>query len=642
MTPLARPELRLPDADVLLVVPPLAHVSWPSLGVHLLQAVGREAGLDVGILYLNAVYAERVGPVVYSGLCNAPVHWMLGERLFTRSAFGTVALGTDAVEWRAAVAARDATVESEAEHYLDHLSDAAGIAMAGGGHRYAHRLDAHERLAHDVTEQAAAAICARAPRFVGVTTTFDQTAAAVALCRAVKARAPHVHTALGGANCDGPMADGVTSLSDAVDTVFSGESEASFVDVVRRVLAGDPDLPRIVRGTPCRDLDALPVPDFADWYAQALPVLGDHPAWHLLETSRGCWWGAKRHCTFCGLNGESLGFRAKTPDRALAELRQVLSGAPTHRVAMTDNIMPHAYHRTLIPKLAEQAPAARLFYEQKANLRLAQVRGLVQAGVTTIQPGIEALDTPLLDRLRKGVLARQNVALLRYSRSCGMHLEWALLWGFPGDDADSYRRTLALLPALTHLQPPQAFAHLHLDRFSPYVEDPTAYGIGPLEPLPAYRAVFPESADISRLAYHFQAPYQAGSHDVPDVIGALRDQVEGWRAAWNSAESRPVLEVRPIQAGGYQLLDTRGLGAPTIQILDEPRARAVLVGGPRRGLPTGTTAWAERNRYTVDLDGWSTPLATAPTEVLERFEALQTPALEAGPRVIVGGGSASR
>ena len=60
-------------------------------------------------------------------------------------------------------------------------------------------------------------------------------------------------------------------------------------------------------------IDASPVPDstnisprwrasrFASPSVPALPV----------ESSRGCWWGQKSHCTFCGLNGEGMRFRPR-------------------------------------------------------------------------------------------------------------------------------------------------------------------------------------------------------------------------------------------------------------------------------------------------------------------------------------------
>jgi radical SAM superfamily enzyme YgiQ (UPF0313 family) len=39
-----------------------------------------------------------------------------------------------------------------------------------------------------------------------------------------------------------------------------------------------------------------------------------------METARGCWWGAKHHCTFCGLNQNDMAFRAKSPQCAMDEL----------------------------------------------------------------------------------------------------------------------------------------------------------------------------------------------------------------------------------------------------------------------------------------------------------------------------------
>ena len=39
------------------------------------------------------------------------------------------------------------------------------------------------------------------------------------------------------------------------------------------------------------------------------------------ETSRGCWWGQIHHCLFCGLNGDTIAYRSKSPGRAVEELR---------------------------------------------------------------------------------------------------------------------------------------------------------------------------------------------------------------------------------------------------------------------------------------------------------------------------------
>ncbi len=613
----------LPDADVLLVVPPLAHLTWPSLGVHVLQACARGAGFEARVLYANVIYGSRVGPLFYADLANAPTDWLLGERLFARAAFRCAPFGRSTEAFHAAVAAHGEVADQTAERYLDHLSDATGEVYARVDTRYPRdALDRAEAEALALIDALAQAIAAKGYRVVGASTTFDQTAASLALLERVKSLAPSTVTVLGGANCEGPMADALAALAPAVDHVFAGESEAVFVAFLEALRDGGPPAPRVIRGAPCQDLDALPNQRFHDYFEQVaawLPEIGDTPLWLSYETSRGCWWGQKSHCTFCGLNGSGMGFREKSPEKVLDELGAILAESPTRRVAMTDNIMPHRYHTTLVPKLPAALPGLHIFYEQKANLTLPQVKALWDAGAGTIQPGIEALDTALLQLVRKGVRARQNVALLRYARSVGMAVKWNLLWGFPGDDAESYQRTLALSTLIPHLCPPNALTHLSIDRFSPYFEAPETWGITDLRPLPAYADVYPEHADLHGLAYHFQGVYRSGSDEAGPLMAELNRVIWRWRAAWEGdPRQRPALHVHPAGPGRYTLIDTRGLGGPQHLFLDRAQAEAVLVGGPRDRV--ARAEWAIRNRFAADLDGWCVALATAPYALLAALE----------------------
>src|SRR5207249_717113 len=144
---------------------------------------------------------------------------------------------------------------------------------------------------------------------------------------------------------------------------------------------------------------------------------------------------------------------------------------------MSDNIMPHSYFRTVLPQLALIQPKAEIFYEQKANLTLQKVRALARAGITRIQPGIEALSTALLRRMDKGITARQNVALLRYCRSLGVTCHWQLLYDLPGDSIGEYEETFDLIQLVTHLPPPGGMSRLAIDRFSPYFADPSRFDI---------------------------------------------------------------------------------------------------------------------------------------------------------------------
>jgi len=589
-------ELLGPEADAILIVPPFADIRRPSLGVHLLQACAEQAGLRVRILYANLLFAALSGEELYDTICYSPFRGMLGERIFTASAFGLPPLGRRLEE-------------------IQHKETLEGIAAL---------------------EREAAGFCGAIGRrfgglrchVAGATTTFHQTAASVALLREIKLATPKVITVIGGANCEGAMALGIVSLRAPINYVFSGESESSFTGFLRRVVAGKP-LPAdpIICGEPCFDMEALPEPNFDDYFAQLEDVI---PTWRETaqiwlpcESSRGCWWGARQHCTFCGLNGETMAFREKSPDRVISGLQRLLSRYPTRLVCMIDNIMPHSYFRTVLPRLAEELPPAHIFYETKSNLTLEQVELLRRAGVGLIQPGIEALSSSLLRRMKKGVLARQNVALLRYARACGLAVNWNLLYGFPGDHSEDYAATLALIPLIRHLYPPTGIYPVSIDRFSPYFKRPADYGISGLRPLPEYEAVFPEGTDFDHLAYHFTGEYECAESE-DSLAAAFRE----WRACWKVDGPPPTLNLAAVGGDHYLLMDTRGLnGTGMLQFLDQAEARTVLIGGPVERQPLA--AWAIERKLAVALDDWCVPLAVTEPELWRRF--LQPNVSEPGP-----------
>ncbi len=616
------PGAPVPDAPpIRLVVPPLAHLTWPTLGVHLLQGVARRAGHPCRVDYLGARLAARIGSLTYARLANAPTDWLLGERLAGWRAFGHVTPERAFDDLIPAIEAHDAEVDGLAREYIDHLSDGTGHRPDAWGHRYdVAELIAIARIFAEVVDALADEIVADGARIVGATTSFDQTSAAIALLAAVKARDPSIVGIVGGANCDGAMGRAIADLSPVIDHVFSGEAEAAFGAFLDAHRAGRAS-PRLVVGAPCHDLDGLPRPDFSDYIAQLrayVPELLDEGRiWLSYETSRGCWWGEKHHCTFCGLNGTGMAYRAKSPDVVIDDLRALLADAPSPYVALTDNILPHAYHRTLLPRLAGEVGPIHAFYETKANLSLDQVAAMADAGIKAIQPGIESLSTPLLRRMRKGVLARQNLALLRYAAVTEVLVKWNLLYAFPGDEAASYRDLLALVPLLHHLTPPNALVHLSIDRFSPYFDEAEAHGITELAPLPGYAHAFPPHADVAALAYHFVGRWPSGAFDEPDTLRALWRAVQDWKAAWARAEA-PMLRVTRQGPGRWLLVDTRG-ERPRSALLSDVQAQAALVGGPIGSVPAAR--WAIAQRVAVPLDGWCAPLATAPLATLREAEA---------------------
>jgi len=374
------------------------------------------------------------------------------------------------------------------------------------------------------------------------------------------------------------------------------------------------------------NLDALPTPDFTEFYEQFAKLLPDSALaegnimWLPFESSRGCWWGEKHHCTFCGLNAQTMTHREKSPSRVIDELRQLLKKHPNRRVCMVDNIMPHRYFRTLLPQLGEELADLHMFYEEKANLSLEHVADLARAGIREIQPGIEALSSTLLKRMDKGVTAQQNIALMRYARAIGVTLNWNLLYAFPGDLLEEYEQTLALIPLLRHLEPPSGLSHLSIDRFSPYFDYPAKYGITNIRPMESYASVLPSTADVSKVAYHFVADYLSGARENPALINSIIDEVKNWRAAWESEDAAvPALAVTNLADDAYLLLDTRGLeNTEQVQFLNREQVSVALTG--RRLEDREEVEWALEAGLIVELDSRFVPLVTADPQLLREFE----------------------
>lgn len=596
------------ERDALLILPPFAGIDRPSLGLHTLQACAKSAGLGVSVLYANVLFARILSESRYERLCYAPTSDLLGERIFAKAAYGQASqptLSTADRSFRSALPTDELPTACEIQQYQQlaiEFSDTLADLIANSGHQ-----------------------------IVGCNTTFEQTSAAVAILARIKQRAPRITTLLGGANCEGRMALGIRTLSPCIDVIFSGESEVSFpkflVSDRRHELAPG----TIIEGEACKNLDQLPALDYSDYYAQLELLAPDGHgrnranSWLPYETSRGCWWGQKHHCTFCGINGGGMTFRQKSAQIVLTQLPALLAQHPSNKVLMVDNIMPIGYFDDLLPALASMALGLHAFYEQKANLTLERVVLLKNAGVAIIQPGIEALSSALLALMKKGVKASQNVALLRYTRSAGVSVNWNILYAFPGDHEEHYESTLRLMPLLRHLNPPSGACHLSIDRFSPYFDRPGDYGIANVRPMEAYETIFPSAAAVPDLAYHFVGDYDCAVRRDASIVPRLDAEIEAWRRSWGKPEAKPpVLLVEEIDAATYLLCDTRAddTSKHQFRFIDKDQARVALAAQSIAKVSDSLRNWAvDDAQVAVILDGRLIPLACARPELIEQFES---------------------
>lgn len=445
-------------------------------------------------------------------------------------------------------------------------------------------------------EQQARKLAETRPELVCFTTTFQQNVASLALARRLKQLVPGVRCVMGGANCDGDQGRGVHQAFDFVDFVVRGEGERAFPDLVRRLISGD-DLTE-VPGLCWRERGAtgvnpmtdqllppadIPMPDYDAYFtriARATAVKHWFEPRLVVESARGCWWGEKHHCTFCGLNGSAMTFRSKSPPTFTDEVTQL---ARRHRVLdfyAVDNILDMGYLETAVRQLAEGPYDFRIQYEIKSNMRFAQLQRLRDAGITAVQPGVESLSAAVLQIMDKGVSGVQNVRLLRDAESLGLSVMWNYLYGFPGEQEEHYTTVIPQLPALHHLGPPGSASRIALERFSPYFNRPEL-GMPPLRSHWQYSLIYDlPDEQLFDLAYLFEYRPQGIGHP---LVGRLEEELLRWDSEYHAStltfrELGDVIELQDTRPSyGWQAAELHDRAAVHLfRALDQPRTIASL------------------------------------------------------------------
>lgn len=489
-------------------------------------------------------------------------------------------------------------------------------------------------------ERCIAAICEavsrHAPEVVLMSATFEgQLVAALVIARRLRREGSKAKIAIGGAACFREAAEVLIAHYGEVDAVCFSEGEDVVVALVEGLQRGelgavpgiawrDGEQVRVNAAPPSVRMDSSPVPDYSDYFlAHARSPWRDLLPRLFVELSRGCWWGQKHLCTFCGLNAENLGFRAKSPDRAFADLTQIHERYPTAtRLAATDNILAMSYLETLLPRLVPLAQAdrpLRLFFEVKSNLRKDQLAALVSAGIRHVQPGIESFSDEVLALMRKGNTALGQVQFIKWCAELGIASSYNIIVMNPGEEASWYRDMLPLIDAIDHLPAPDNVTPLWLERFSPYHADPARYGIKAMRPRRYYAGLYPDLGDhpdaMAKLAYVFDYDHDVLSQ--PDHLEAVRTfalRVGRWQWEWEDGlafyrDDGTTLTLVDRRPGRERELDLSPEDASLYRWLDQVRPASTFAGRFDLDVDTTLSAWRHAGWVVNVRDRW---LATLP------------------------------
>jgi ribosomal peptide maturation radical SAM protein 1 len=575
--------------NVALINAPFASLKLPSLALtQLKHVVDRALGDRVGteVLYLNHDFARYAGADLYQSIAvdmEAPYNGF-GDWFFRQSAFPELPDNTD-VYFQRYFPRRTSKTEALKRTVRDKRGELDSVLDA--------LVDRYALADRDL---------------VGFTSMFSQNVACFALARRIKARNPGVVIVMGGANCESPMGQEIVRNVAAVDFVFSGNALKSFPEFVRLTAGGDLKARHRIQGvfskTNCLlgmgpgpigeelPLD-VPIPLDYDSFMESLeskfPAAGIEPIL-LFETSRGCWWGERAHCTFCGLNGVSMNYRSMPSELARDLIRSLFKyTSKVSRLQSVDNILPKHYPKEVFADLGTPSHVT-IFYEVKADLSDEDMRLLADAGVREVQPGIESLATSTLKLMKKGTSVFQNLRFLKMCLALDIFPCWSLLVGFPGEGADVYKKYLADIPKVVHLPPPSGVYPVRPDRYSPYQVRAKEFGMD-LHPADFYELVYPfKKESIAELAYFFRDHnFEAEYFTVMvEWFDQVREKVDAWCARWNRDvfQHPPLLYLDEMASGAALVRDSRAgtmlehelspAGLALLRHLMKPRSRTDL------------------------------------------------------------------
>ncbi len=388
---------------------------------------------------------------------------------------------------------------------------------------------------------------------VGFSVMMQQTVASLALARRIKQQYPHISILFGGPSTSAPMGDEMIKSFPEIDYILQGEVDSTIVPFVealrddKKNLTSVPgllyrgqknEILKTAHNKPYFKMDELPVPDYEPYFSQLNQYhLNNIEPYLQIETSRGCWWGEKHHCTFCGIDDEILKYRTKSDDRVLNEIMQLATKHKSLEFFPVDSIISHEAFNSLLPKIAELRNELgydlSFFFECKSNLSTHQLNRFKDAGVRSVQPGMESFSDNILRLMDKGTTGAKQVQCLKLCAEQDIVVNWNLIYENLDETEEDYQVMIDLIPFITHLPPlhEEGMIPVQLNRYAPLHNTPERFGIANITPKSYYYDIFcdPE-IDHESLAFYFNFDrVTLPSPKLKTLYSRLREELDAWR-----------------------------------------------------------------------------------------------------------------
>lgn len=556
---------------IYLVNMPFGINDMPSLGLGIIQALLKDGGLKCSTLYLNQDFLELTGLPIYSNLCRSNIY--AGEWLFSESAWKNVPSfkPVPLMDYMGSFKLPELKIMPDQEiKRMENLSNhiKKNIIPLFLNNCLNKILGLIKDSKSDV------------PVF-GFSLMSSQTNASLALAGLLKESIPNCRIIFGGPNIWDTAGIEILKKCSFIDAVCLHESDAIALDLFKAFSKKTPDYSmlkkinniafktenKIVKVSDKTEpasgsvLSSSPTPDFTDFFYQIpLEQCNSIP----FETSRGCWWGEKHQCKFCGLNGKFNCYRLKSPESIKKTLQDCLDKYPCYNFYGMDNNLSFNYISNLLPQLGTYQKKNSFFFSLKANLEKKHFLNFKKGNVTAISPGIESLSNHILGCMNKGVTALQNIYTLKLCLEFGIQARWNILSGIPGEKKENYDSMTKLIPFISHLQPPFGIAAVQLYRDSVYFNDflvnaDKSEFLSNMRPASFYKKIFPaQTLDLEKVAYAHECSWKNCIEQTK--LLDFKKEIELWKKSWSESDiEKPELSIIEKNRLGIKILDTRVL-----------------------------------------------------------------------------------
>jgi ribosomal peptide maturation radical SAM protein 1 len=518
---------------ILLIAMPWQKVSSPSVALGTLKSILNNAGISCDCAYFNINLCQKIGHDIYLKVSEfSDGRFLDGERLFSPFVFSK----------------NEANPRPRKRYWLYALPDETKNKLLS----QKEFEDAHQVIPGFLEE------CMNEIRWddydiIGFSTVLEQNLSSLALARRIKEKDPSKIIIFGGANCDGEMGYALHKNFKWIDYTVVGEADNNIVPLIQAIrergnISGIPgityrDSTGNIKFTgfnqPVTDLDSIPIPDYDDYFKKMESALPDMPICNFFEASRGCWWGQKHPCTFCGLNRMGHNFRSKSPRRVLKEIVKLSARYKTVDFRAIDNILPYQYMNDMndlfpLMKRLQKRYNFTISFEVKANLKKEQIKLLKEAGIKRMQPGIESLNDHILQLIGKGAPGIKQIQTLKWMMEFDIYIHYNILFGFPGEAVEDFEDMCNTISFITHIVPPNYCTLFQLQRFSSYFNNPEKYGIKNIRPFISYGGIYPfDQETVFNLAYMFDFDCdRPEEHRLEEARQACIKKVEQWKKTW--------------------------------------------------------------------------------------------------------------